>query len=274
MGLCNTDERQLYAKYTVTVSPPPITRNPTVTCKVMLEPEPNPQEPRAGVWVKITMIDKSSLFTCTYTPIGEDRLEVDLAFIGDPEDATLMAHYFLDVTVGYDEPLLSWMPLFTRSVSGTNRGDLCLLGYDMGKHPQPGMSESEKTLGQFPSCEPALFWQRQMLGLERSCETTACQWVGTEAGMLSHVTVHVVNAYGKPIRNVTVSLNTTFCCWDGIYATWTGQNFSETTDSGGNARFALVIPYARYAVMIEGVVLSEIAAPPPTVSTTITVTLA
>ena len=271
MGLCSIDERQLHAKYMVTVSHPPITRNPTVTCKVMLEPELPEPIPRAWVVINITMVDKSSLFTCTHTRIGEDRLEVDLAFIDDPDDVALIAHYHLLVTVDYDEPLLPWMPLLTRRVSGAKIGDLCLLGYDMGKHPAPGTRESENPLGEFPGCD--LFWQRQMLGLEPPCETTACQWVGAEADMLSHVTVHVVDGYGKPIPNVTVSLNTTFCCWDGRYATWTGQGFSETTDSDGNATFAWVTPYARYSVMIEGVVLSEVTGPPPTGSTTVTVTL-
>ena len=272
MGLCNIDERQLHANYMVTVSDPPITRNLTVTCKVILVPEPEPA--RAMEIRKITPVDKSGLFTCAHTRIGEDRLEVDLAFIGDPDDVALMAHYLLLVTVTYDESLLPWMPLLTRRVSGTDLGDLCLLGYDMGKHPAPGTRESENPLGEFPSCEPALFWQRQMLGLEPPCETTACQWVGAGADMLSHVTVHVVDAYGKPIQNVTVWLNTTFCCWiDGTLG-GAAQNFSETSDSDGNATFVWVIPYARYTVMIGGVVLSEVTGPPPTVSTTITVILA
>lgn len=163
MGLCSIDERQLHAKYMVTVSHPPITRNPTVTCKVMLEPELPEPIPRAWVVINITMVDKSSLFTCTHTRIGEDRLEVDLAFIGDPDDLALMAHYMLLVTVNYDEPLLSWIPLFTRRVSGADLGDLCLLGYDMSKHPAPGTRESETPLGELQSCEAALTWQRLIL---------------------------------------------------------------------------------------------------------------
>jgi len=273
MGLCNMDERQLHAKYTLTISPPPITRNPTVTCKVMLEPE-RPEPPRAMEIINITLVDKSSDFTCSVTPQGEGKFELDLAFIGDPDDEQLIRDYVLLVTVDYDEPMVSWMPLSTRRVSGASIGDLCLLGYDMGKHPAPGMPESEKPLGEFPSCEPALFWQRQMLGLEPSCEISACQWVGAEADMLSHVTVHVVDAYGKPIQNVTVWLNTTFCCWiDGTLG-GTVQNLSATSDSDGNATFVWVIPYARYTVMIGAVVLSEVTGPPPTVSTTITVILA
>jgi len=162
MGLCNMDERRLYAKYMVTVSDPPITRNPAVTCKVMLEPE-RTEPPRAMEIINITRVDKSSLFTCTHTRIGEDRLEVDLAFIGDPDDLALMAHYMLLVTVNYDEPLLSWIPLFTRRVSGADLGDLCLLGYDMSKHPAPGTRESETPLGELQSCEAALTWQRLIL---------------------------------------------------------------------------------------------------------------
>jgi len=271
MGLCNIDERLLHAKYTITVSPPPITRNPTVTCKVVLVPEPEP--PKAMVIASITLVDKSSDFTCTHSRIGESKFEFDVAFIGDPDDLELTTHYMLFVMVDYDELLLSWIPLFTRKVSGVGIGDLCLLGFHVGRHPPPGTAESESPLGNFPSCEAALFWQRQMLGLESSCEISACQWVGAEASMLSHVTVHVVDAYGKPIQNVTVLLNTTFCCWlGGPSPSWTVHSLSETSDSDGNAAF-LVTPYARYTVMVEGVVFSEITAPPPTASTTITVIL-
>jgi len=275
MGLCGTgDERQLHAKYTVTVNPPPKV-DPTVTWKVILVPEGKPlKEPAATGEEVIPIIDKSSDFTCSVAPQGEGRFELDLTFIADPDDAALEGRYLLLVTIDYDEPLLTWMPLFTRNVNGTGLGDLCLLGYHIGRHPPPGTPESEKPLGEFLSCEVALFWQRQMLGLEPSCEISACQWVGAEADMLSHVTVHFVDAYGKPIQNVTVWLNTTFCCWlDGTLG-WTGQNFSETSDSDGNARFAWIIPYARYTVMIGGVVLSEVTGPPPTVSTTITGVLA
>jgi hypothetical protein len=277
MGLCNMEERQLHAKYVLTVSLPPIARNPTVTCKVILVPEEMkpPKEPSMA-WREVPTIGKSSDFTCTHARIGESKFEFDLVFIGDPDDVELTTRYMLFVTVDYDEPLLSWMPLFTRKVSGVGIGDLCLLGFHVGRHPPAGTRESENPLGKFGGCGVAVFWQRQMLGLEPSCEISACQWVGAEAGMLSYVTVHVVDAYDKPIQNVTVWLNTTFCCWiDGTSRTlmWTGQNFSETSDSDGNARFAWVIPYARYTVMIDGVVLSEVTGPPPTVSTTITVIL-
>jgi hypothetical protein len=278
MGLCNIDERQLHAKYTLTVSPPPKV-NPTVTCKVILVPEEAkpPIEPRAMEWREVPTIDKSSDFNCTHTRIGEDKFEFDLAFIDDPDHKELTTSYMLFVTVDYDEPLLSWMPLFTRNINGTGIGDLCLLDFHVGRHPPPGTAKSENPLGKFGGCGVAVFWQRQVLGLEPSCEISACQWVGAEEGMLSHVTVHVVDAYGKPIQNVTVWLNTTFCCWmDGTSRTlmWTGQNFSATSDSDGNATFVWVIPYARYTVMIGGVVLSEVTGPPPTVSTTITVIFA
>jgi hypothetical protein len=276
IGLCNMDERQLYAKYMVTVSPPPNTSNPAVTCKVMLEPEPYPRQPNpAGTWVNFTMIDKSSEFTCTHSRIGQDEFELDLTFIGNPDDEQLIRDYVLAVTIDYNEPLLPWIPLVTRTTaSGMNVADLCLLGYHIGKHPPPGMGESQNPLGEFRGCTAAMFWERQMLGLERPCEINACPWVGAEEGMLSHVTVHVVDEYGKPIQNVTVWLNTTFCCYfNGRDLGWTIWNSSETSDSDGNARFALVIPYARYAVIIGGVVLSEITAPPPAASTTITVIL-
>jgi len=271
MGLCNMDDRQLHAKYVVTVSPPPIARNPTVTCKVMLEPKlgpPSPEEPRAMVSeVLIPTVDKSSEFTCTHTRIGEDKLELDLAFVGDPDDEQLIASYVLVVTIEYDEPLLSWTPLFTRKVSSA--GFVCLLAYNVGKHPPPGTRESQKPLGEFRSGDAAVSWQRQMLGLEPSCEICA----PTEFLDNSYVTVHVVDAYGKPIEDVTVSLNTTSCCWiDYRDLSWTGQYISEATDSDGNARFP-VTPYVTYTVMVEGVVFSEITAPPPTASMTITVIL-
>jgi hypothetical protein len=275
MGLCNMDERQLHAKYTLTVGPPPKV-NPTVTCKVILVPEEvkPAKEPRAIEWQEevIPTIDKSSDFSCTHTRISEDKFELDLAFIGVPDDVELTTGYMLFVTVDYDEPLQPF-GLATRNVNGTLLGDLCLLGYHIGKHPPPGTVESENPLGEFRDCGTAVFWQRQILGFEPSCEISACQWAGAEADMLSHVMVHVVDAYGKPIQNVTVWLNTTFCCWIDGTLDWTGQNFSETTDLDENATFVWVIPYARYTVMIRGVVLSEVTAPPPTGSTTITVIL-
>jgi len=271
MDLCNIDERQLHAKYVLTVSPPP-KLNPIVTWKVVLVPEevkpPKALGARAMESVVIPTVDKSSDFTGTHTRIGESKFKFDLAFIGDPDDEEVTTRYMLLVTVDYDEPLLPWMRLFTRKASGVAMGDLCLLGYNVGKHPPPNTPKSEKPLGEFRSCDAAVSWQRQMLGLEPSCQICTSEFMDN-----SYVTVHVVDAYGKPIQNVTVSLNTTSCCWiDYRDLSWTGQYISEATDSDGNAEFP-VTPYTRYTVMVEGVVFSDITAPPPTASTTITVIL-
>jgi hypothetical protein len=174
MGLCNTGERLLHAKYTLAVQPlPPQKVSLHLTCKVFAKPEyppfNNPLFPvfPAGMWVNLKATDATSNFTCKYTRTGEGTLELDLAFIADPDDEQLILPYLLVVTIGYDEPLLPWMPLVTRTVNGTDLGDLCLLGYHIGKHPPPEMPKSEKPLGEFRSCEEAVLSQRDLLHIPR-----------------------------------------------------------------------------------------------------------
>jgi hypothetical protein len=267
MGLCNIDERLLHAKYALTVHPAP-RGSVSVSCQVLLFM--TEQVPHAAtIWEPLPTIDKTSDFTCSVTRVTpqDGEFELDLAFIGDADDEQLIRDYLLSVTIDYDvaSSLLSWMPLVTRNVrSDVGVGDLCLLAYHIGRHPPPGTAESEDPLGTFRGCWGAMSWERQVLGipLEPSCRFIAS----------SYVTVHVVDANGKPIQNVTVVLYGTFCQYidDGA---WRGNNLLATSDSDGNARFE-VIPYVRYNVTIGDVVLSEITGPPPTVSTTITVILA
>jgi hypothetical protein len=169
MGLCNTDERDLHAKYRLVVQPPPpLEVSLQVECKVFesLPPFHNPLFPVSLDWpfeVPISVPDATSNFTCKYARTGEHTFELDLAFIADPENGPSIAQYVLIVTVGYDEPLLPWMPLVTRNVNSTNVGDVCLLGYHIGKHPPPGTPESENPLGEFRDCYEAVSWQRDLM---------------------------------------------------------------------------------------------------------------
>ena len=280
MGLCNMDDRQLHTKYTLTVTPPPIARNPALTCKVMLVPGPKPLSSNESRQfpdeILIPTIEDKTYFTCTVRRVApqEGKFELDLAFIGDPDDAQLIRHYWLLVTVEYDEPSVApWMPPVTRTTArGTGAGDLYLLGYNMGKHPPSDMARSESPLGGFRSCEEAVSWQRWVLGicLLPSCQINFCQM--SQISTSSYVTVNVVDLKGKPIQNVTVALNGTLCCYVKGTLNCMGSFASQVSDSGGNARFD-VIPYMRYSVMIGDVIFSEIRGPPPTVSTTITVIL-
>lgn len=168
MGLCNADERDLHAKYTLVVQPPPSPEvSLRVECKLFdsksLIPFHNPLFPWVVDWpfeIPTSRPDATGNFACTYTRTGEGTFELDLAFIADPDVEQLIAQYVLIVTVGYDELPFG---LLTRNVSGTGMGDLCLLGYHLGKHPPPGTQESEKPLGEFQSCYEAVSWQRDLL---------------------------------------------------------------------------------------------------------------
>jgi len=173
MGLCNTDERDLHAKYRLVVQPPPPPDvSLRVECKVFeiepLTPLDNPLFPvmRSWAWenLKTALMDATSNFTCSYTRTGEGTFELDLALIADPYDGQLISRYLLVVTIGYDEPLLPF-GLLTRNVNCTDVGDLCLLGYHFGKHPPPGTPESEKALGKFVSCDEAVLLQRELLDI-------------------------------------------------------------------------------------------------------------
>jgi len=173
MGLCNTDERDLHAKYRLVVQPPPPPDiSLRVECKVLeierLTRLDNPLFPvaRSFAWEKLetSVMDATGNFTCSYTRTGEGTLELDLGLIADPDDEQLILRYLLVVTIGYDEPLLPF-GLLSRNANGTDIGDLCLLGYHIGKHPPQGTPENERPLGEFLSCDEAVLWQRALLNI-------------------------------------------------------------------------------------------------------------
>jgi len=156
-GLCSVDERDVHAKYTVKVYfeslPPKV--NITITCRV----DQSTMPPKPSCWpscstdVLIPTIDRTSDFTCDLVQTDRDRFEVDLVLIANPDDALLIAPYFLEVTINYDEPLLPF-GLLTRSVmSGFGAALLCILGY--GAHD----------LGPPLDCEQAALSQRRLLGI-------------------------------------------------------------------------------------------------------------
>jgi hypothetical protein len=152
MGLCTTPERQLHAKYTITVDPPPPSPDRmTITCQVILK-NLYPETPgKAGTWMRWPTFEVAYGFVCTVTrQAPEGKFELDLALTVDPDSwpPSLIGSYFLLVTVNYDEPLLSWMPLIARKASGATAGDLCILNYHVGE---------------FRSCDEAASSQRQTL---------------------------------------------------------------------------------------------------------------
>jgi hypothetical protein len=157
-GLCTPDERNLHAKYTAQVHfdfpPPKVT--PTITCRV----KQNTMPPKPSCWpscsteVLIPTIDRTNDFTCNHVQTDQDKFELDLVLIANPDDALLIAPYFLEVTINYDQPLLPF-GLLTRSVmSAFGAADLCILGYG-----------APKGLGAPLDCEHAALSQRQLLGV-------------------------------------------------------------------------------------------------------------
>ena len=161
-GLCSVGERDLHAKYTAKLyfesSPPKV--NPRVTCRVdqsTMPPKPSCW-PSCSTEILIPTIDRTSNFTCDLVQTDEDRFELDLVLIANPDDTLLIAPYFLEVTINYDEPLLPF-GLLTRSVmSGFRAAHLCILGY-------------HTDLGPTLDCERAALSQRKLLGIsaELSC---------------------------------------------------------------------------------------------------------
>jgi hypothetical protein len=170
LSLCTPGERGLHAKYGLVVQPtPPAEVSLRLECKVFEKaPFDNPLFPRRLPvdWpfeIPISWpMDATSNFNCSYTRTGEGTFELDLAFIAGPDDVQLVASYLLVVTIRYDEPLLPF-GLLTRNVNATDVGDLCLLGYNLGKHSRPDTPESKKLLGEFSSCDEAVLWQRELL---------------------------------------------------------------------------------------------------------------
>jgi hypothetical protein len=163
-GLCSVDERNLHATYTAKVRfdfPPPKVK-PTITCRI----EQNTMPAKPSCWpscsteILIPTIDRTSDFTCDLVQTDEDGFELDLVLIANPDDALLIAPYFLEVTINYDAPLLPF-GLLTRSVMrGFGAAHLCILGY-----------ATTDDLGPTLDCEQAALSQRQLLGIsaELSC---------------------------------------------------------------------------------------------------------
>jgi hypothetical protein len=163
-GLCSVDERDLHAKYTAKVHfefPPPKV-NPTITCRVdqsTMPPKPSCW-PSCSTEVLIPTIDRTSDFTCDLVQTDEDRFELDFVLIANPDDVLLIAPYFLEVRINYDEPLLPFGLLIRSVMSGFGAAHLCILGYG-----------ALDDLGPPLDCEQAALSQRQLLGIsaELSC---------------------------------------------------------------------------------------------------------
>jgi hypothetical protein len=155
MGLCNPDERNLHAKYRLTVEalPPPEARV-TIECRVTeliwLAELRNAPPVRSFPYERLMGIpgdDRTGSFTCTYTRTSEGAFEVDLAFVGDADNEQLIGEYWLSLKIAYDGH-----PLSFELVTVNPPGDLCVLGYDSIK------------LQQF-RCDEAVFQQRDVLGI-------------------------------------------------------------------------------------------------------------
>jgi hypothetical protein len=116
MGLCNPDERQLHAKYRLTVEPsPPPEARVTIECRVAeliwlteLRNVPLPRSFPYEILMGIPGDDKTGSFTCTYTRTSEAAFEVDLAFVGDADNEQLIGDYSLSLKIAYDGHPLSF----------------------------------------------------------------------------------------------------------------------------------------------------------------------
>jgi len=167
MGLCSTDEKHLHAKYGITIEPaPPPEVSLTIACQVSKEPigwaKYFQLQPTIG---ELRAVDATDSFKCSYVRTGQGTFVLDLALSGDPNDELLTAAYMLMVMITFG--------LLTRNVNATDVGDLCLLGYDIGKHPPP-MRPSWWALNWWPPttaplgglpCGVAIDWQRNVLGI-------------------------------------------------------------------------------------------------------------
>jgi len=150
MGLCTTSvDRKLDAEYAITIDPPPAD-GMTVTCEVKMKPSQTSRSLNPATPMPLPTFNIVKDFSCIVTKQAPGKFKLDLAFTADRDGwlLSVIGSYVLVVTVDYDEHLLSWIPLFTRKVSGTSAGDLCLLDYHVGD---------------FRSCEEAASWQRQTL---------------------------------------------------------------------------------------------------------------
>lgn len=171
-GLCSADERELHAKYTAEVHfefPPPKV-NPTIICEVKQIQIPwEPPCRSCATEVLIPTIDRTSNFTCNLVQTDEDRFEVDLILIANPDDPLLIAPYFLAVRIDYYQALLPFGLLARSVMRGFGAADLCILGY--------GALDG---LGPPLDCEQAALSQRQLLGIsaELSCQPSLSTILG------------------------------------------------------------------------------------------------
>jgi hypothetical protein len=173
-GLCTPDERDLHAKYAITIEPSlPPEAKPAIACQVIkkLKFVPVPPDSRIIGWgfmgahlLPSADTNMTGVFGCTYTRTAEGKLELDVALTGNPDDPTLTASYVLVISVIYDESLLPFK-LLARKVEGSNLGDLCVLSWHYGRHPPEGTAKSGDPFGPFMSCEEAVLMQRYLLGI-------------------------------------------------------------------------------------------------------------
>jgi len=171
MGLCSPDERHLHAKYGITIEPAPHPEvSLTIACQVFKEPigwlKYRSSQPAIG---ELRAVDATDSFKCSYVRTGQGTFVLDLALSGDPDDKLLTAAYMLMVTITF------WLPSQGQGVKGQSDSPagLCVLGYDIGKHPPPMRPSwwalnwwpaTTAPLGGFP-CEAAVDWQRNILGI-------------------------------------------------------------------------------------------------------------
>jgi hypothetical protein len=169
MGLCSPDERHLHAKYGITIEPAlPSDISVTIACTLFKEPigwvRYRSNEPAIGEFRAVNATDG---FNCSYVRTGQGTFVLDLALSGDPEDELLAAAYMLTVTITL------WLPSQTVTGHSDVPTDLCILGYDIAKHPPPAPPSwwainwwplTTAPLGGLP-CGVAVDWQRNVLGI-------------------------------------------------------------------------------------------------------------
>jgi hypothetical protein len=174
-GLCTPDERDLHAKYAITIEPSlPPEAEPAIACQVIKKlnvlPPVSPDSRIIGQGfmgahlLPTADMNMTDVFGCTYTRTAEGKLELDVVLTGNPDDPTLIASYVLVISVIYDESLLPFK-LLARKVEGSDLGDLCVLSWHYGRHPPDGTAKSDDPFGPFMSCEDAMLMQRNLLGI-------------------------------------------------------------------------------------------------------------
>lgn len=154
-GLCSLDERDLHAKYWAKVLSKSVLPkvNPTFECTIierpmLTEPISYPSSPSKATTLAI---DFSSNFTCNLLQTDEDRFELDLVLIANPDDPLLIGPYIVFLAANYYEPLLPFGLLTRNVMSVFGIADLCILGYGSLAPPF--------------DCQQAALSQREALGI-------------------------------------------------------------------------------------------------------------